>query len=114
MPTNCGTRVKRRCWRLVEVRSVAAQYGWELSAGFDVEFPVAVGEVHLDGAQGHEEGLRDLFVGVALGGELDDAELGGRERVAAGLCDAARAGARESLFCACVVDQSGGAAAVGE
>jgi len=49
-----------------------------------------------------------------LGGEFGDAELGGGKRVAAGLCDAARAGARESQLFARAVDQSGGAAAVGE
>jgi hypothetical protein len=70
--------------------------------------------VHLDGPQGDEEGLRDLLVGLALSGELDDAELGGGERVAAGLWDAAWAGARESQFVACVADQCGGAAAMGE
>ena len=63
-------------------RSVAGSGGQsvsaaELFAGFDVELAVAIGEVHLDGAQGDGEGLGDLLVGVALGGELDDAELGG-------------------------------------
>jgi len=94
--------------------SGAAQCGRELFAGFDVEFSVAVGEVHFDGALGDEQGLGDVFVGVALGGEFDDAELGWCERVAAGLCDSAWAGARESQFLACVVDECGGAAAVGE
>src|SRR5918994_1850327 len=62
-----GTRSEqeqRQSWRHARLGgcSVAAQCGRELLAAFDVEFPVAVGEVHLDGAQGDEEGLRDLFV----------------------------------------------------
>jgi hypothetical protein len=51
---------------------------------------------------------------VALRGELDDAELGGGDGIAAGLCDPAWAGARKSQLLACPFDQRGGVATVGE
>jgi hypothetical protein len=74
---------------------------------------VAVGEVHLDGAQGHEEGLGDLLVGVALAASSTMRSFGGGQRIAAGLCDS-RPVARESQPVACVVDQCRGAAALGQ
>ena len=40
--------------------------------GFDVEFPENVGEVAFDSAGGDVEGLGDLAVGEAVGGELGD------------------------------------------
>jgi CheY-like chemotaxis protein len=80
--------------------SAVGERSGELFARLDVEFAIAVGKVHLDGAERDEEGLRDLLVGVALGGELDDAELGGGEGVAAGLCDATGAGAGEAQLVA--------------
>jgi hypothetical protein len=40
--------------------------------GFDVEFPEDVGEVAFDGAGGDAEGLGDLAVAEAVGGELGD------------------------------------------
>src|SRR5258705_11543614 len=76
-------------------RSVVFESGGQLLARFDVELAVAVGQVHLDGPQGDEEGLRDLLVGLALGGELADAQFGGGGGGGAGLCDAAPAGARK-------------------
>jgi hypothetical protein len=113
-PAEAGASRNRSPSSGLAAGSAQCERGGELFACLDVELAVAVGEVHLDGAEGDEEGLRDLLVGVALGGELDDAELGGGERIAAGLCDAAGAGAGEAELVACLVDERGGAAAVGE
>lgn len=86
----------------------------ELTPVFDAELAITVRQVHLDGPQGDEEGLGDLFVGLAFGGELDDPELCRGEGVAAGLGDAAGAGAGEPQLLQGMVDERRGAAAMGE
>src|SRR6266496_3800140 len=70
------------CWGgAVAVPLGGGESGGELLAGGDREFLVDVGEVPFDGPGGDEQVLGDLAVGHAVGGELGDAALAGRQRV---------------------------------
>ena len=53
----------------------------QLRAAADVELAVRVAEVPLDGLDGDEQGVGDLPVALAGGGELGDAALAGSEPV---------------------------------
>src|SRR5581483_1397395 len=61
----------------------AAERGGEPRPRVDLELPVDVGQVGLDGAEADEQGLRDLPVAHAPGGELGHPELGWGQRLRA-------------------------------
>ena len=67
-------------------------------AGLLLKLRVRAREMGLDGVHGDEQRLRDLLVGQALGGEVDDAPLGRRQLP--GRARAAGADARELGPCA--------------
>ena len=71
-------------------------------------------ELGLDGLHRHEEGLGDLAVRQPASGEAGDAQLGRRQRVAAGLGEPARARAARGQLLAGAPGERGGAAADGD
>lgn len=54
---------------------------FEISASFDSEFAVGVGEVAFDGVHRNTKVLGDLVVAPVAGGEHTDGEFGGAEVV---------------------------------
>jgi hypothetical protein len=70
-------------------------------------------EVTLDRACGDEEGLGDLAVGEALGGELGDAALAGRQRIEPSQNDPTRARTGGPELGLGVLGEGSGAGAVG-
>src|SRR5205823_2148805 len=64
----------------------------ELGSGADAELAVGVGEVDLDCLDGDVEGLCDLLVGHAVGGEMGDAAFADGQGVHAGQHEPAGAG----------------------
>src|SRR5918911_4826143 len=59
---------------------LTAQPLCQLTATSELQLVVDAGEVTLDGLERHVEGLGDLAVRAALGGEARHAQLAGRER----------------------------------
>src|SRR6516162_5556183 len=81
--------VRRRVGTLV---FSAAEGSRQLVAAADPELDVGVGEVALDGLEGHVQLTGDLAVGAAVGGQPGDAQLTRCQRVYPGAPRAPRAG----------------------
>src|SRR5215467_10584988 len=107
-----GRRVVRR--RVGPLVFSAAKVSRQLVATADPELGVGMGEVALDGLEGHVQLTGDLAVGAAVGGQPGDAQLTGGQRVYPGPPRTPRAGAGRPELVAGPGGQRPGATAGGQ